>query len=49
MSRRARIPIPLFNQPKPAGFDSNDGFSSHHGLALTLSLTLAPLGFSLSL
>jgi hypothetical protein len=37
MSRLARIPIPLFNQPKPAGFDSNDGFSSRHGLALTLT------------
>jgi hypothetical protein len=28
MSRRVWIPIPPLNQPKPAGFDSNDGFQA---------------------
>jgi hypothetical protein len=37
MSRGSGIPILLLNQQKPAGFDSNDGFSSRHGLALTLT------------
>jgi hypothetical protein len=49
MRRGSGIPLPPFNQPKPAGFDSNDGFWGRHGLALTLSLTLVSLGFSLSL